>query len=402
MLKEDRDTPSPHRLLEARARPRRAACLPLQLAAAAQAAPLDPLGFSDPGPVRRNLVVHENAGSAVITVTRDPLESLHGAQVRYITSGDGFNPATNSPFQCGAAICTATSDDFTSVKGQLNFDPGETSKTFSVPIVDHGFASVPKTFQVSLFGPSPIGLGPVSKAPVTILEDDPADAITLRQPARAAGGADRWQPARGSAAVRRPAEPGGDRGASRIPALQRDRTPAGYRAVRLLQLQLDVRPGHRHRGLPLPDPRRCRGARARSRCCRPTPSCTASRGNGDSPAQQAAYHNFITGFAQGIGSLPRGAVPRDGLADHDARPELATGSRVRMAELSDAINILTANCPRLVDLPRRGCGRRAVRSRSRRRCSTARASRRSRGSSSTRRTSTGPRRRSRTATRSPG
>src|SRR5437764_146167 len=145
----------------------------VQLVGSASAAPDDPLGFQlqvPPG----GLVVHENAGKAVITVTRGPARSLEGAQVRYISSGDGYNPATNSPFQCGAAVCTATSDDFKSVKGELDFGPGEMAKSFSVRIVDHGISTVPRTFQVSLFGASPIGLGPISKAPVTILEDDPA------------------------------------------------------------------------------------------------------------------------------------------------------------------------------------------------------------------------------------
>jgi endoglucanase len=69
--------------------------------------------------------------------------------------------------------------------------------------------------------------------------------------------------------------------------------------------------------------------------------------NGDTPAQQAAYHNFITGFAQGIGSSRAilfleidSLITASGLNSH--------GLAVRMAELSDAINILTTNCPRLV------------------------------------------------------
>jgi len=71
------------------------------------------------------------------------------------------------------------------------------------------------------------------------------------------------------------------------------------------------------------------------------------RGNGDPPAEQAAYHNFITGFAQGIGSFRAvvfleidSLITTPGLNRH--------GVAVRMAELNDAISVLTANCPRVV------------------------------------------------------
>src|SRR5205807_10043495 len=87
------------------------ALVPLLITGSAQAAPSDPLGFQIQVPAG-GIVVHENAGAAEITVTRDQLESLAPAQVRYITSGNGFNPTTNSPFTCGTSICTATADDF--------------------------------------------------------------------------------------------------------------------------------------------------------------------------------------------------------------------------------------------------------------------------------------------------
>jgi len=139
------------------------ALLPLFLATGAQADPLpDPLGFHFSSPA---YVVNENAGEAVITVQRSPLESLMAAQIRYITLGDGVS--------CGTAECTAVSPiDFTSVKGELDFSPGQTSATFTVPIVDHGTISIPKTIAVSLFGPYPIGMGVPSKAILTILNSD--------------------------------------------------------------------------------------------------------------------------------------------------------------------------------------------------------------------------------------
>src|SRR5436305_293959 len=87
------------------------AALPLAASSGAQAASLDPLGFQIEVP-SGGISVQENAGQAVVTVQRSELASLTGAQVRYITSGDGFNPSTNAPFDCGGTPCTATSDDF--------------------------------------------------------------------------------------------------------------------------------------------------------------------------------------------------------------------------------------------------------------------------------------------------
>jgi hypothetical protein len=112
-----------------------------------------------------SLYVNENAGQAVITISRgDPSED---AQIRYITLGDGVS--------CGTAECTAVDPiDFSSVKGMLDFPVGVASETFTVPIVDHGVQSVPKTIEVSLFGPSPIGMASPNKAVLTILGDDPA------------------------------------------------------------------------------------------------------------------------------------------------------------------------------------------------------------------------------------
>ncbi len=64
----------------------------------------------------------------------------------------------------------------------LDFPAGVASETFTVPIVDHGVLSVPKTIQVSLFGPSPIGMGSPNKAVLTILNNDPAPVHALNNP----------------------------------------------------------------------------------------------------------------------------------------------------------------------------------------------------------------------------
>jgi endoglucanase len=70
-------------------------------------------------------------------------------------------------------------------------------------------------------------------------------------------------------------------------------------------------------------------------------------GTGDSTAEQQAYHDFITGFAQGIGSYPAVLfLEEDSLI---TMPSLNRhGQAVRLAELNDAIDVLTSTCPHLV------------------------------------------------------
>ena len=325
--------------------------LPLIACAGARAgANIDPLGFQIQVP-DGGLVVHENAGQAVITVTRDRLESLFAAQVRYITSGDGYDPATNAPFDCGGTPCTATSYDFTSVKGELDFGVGQTSMTFSVPITDHGTDTVPKTLQVSLFAPSsgpttPTGLGSVSQTTLTILNDDPIATLAAADNplglATAPGGTNPLAGAgffvdptseAASAAKSSPAlnviasQPGTARfgtfsyGSPYVPDI-------GTAVSRYLTRAAGTSPGK----VPLLATYRL---------------VHGVRGNGDSAAEQQAYHNFITGFAQGIGSYRAVLfLEEDSLI---TTPSLnRTGVAVRMSELSDAINILTSTCPHLV------------------------------------------------------
>jgi endoglucanase len=307
----------------------------------------DPLGFQIQLPAG-GLVVHENAGQATITVTRDPAESRMAAQVRYITSGVGYNPDTKAPFDCSGTPCTATPYDFSSVKGELDFQPGQTSMAFAVPITDHGTASVPKTLQVALFGPSPIGLGPVSHATLTILNDDPVDPPALGNPlglpvpppgadplAGASFFVDHESPV-ATAAHAHPAlrviasQPGTARfgtfsySSPYVPDI-------GTAVSRYLTRAAAEEPGT----VPL------------LATYRITQGACKRGGTPDTPDQQQAYHDFIQGFAEGIGSY-RAVL----FLEEDAlitTPCLsAQALAVRMAELNDAINILTTTCPHLV------------------------------------------------------
>jgi endoglucanase len=320
---------------------RRLAVLPVALLcsvlvpAAAQADPAqDPSGFHLDSP---SLYVHEAAGQAVITISRT--NTSVDAQIRYFTLGDGV--------ECGSSKCTAVDPyDFSSVKGMLDFPVGVASETFSVPIVDHGVQTVPKTLAISLFGPSPIGVASPSKAVLTILNDDP---VMPRDPANplalpvAPTGSD---PLAGASFFVDP-ESEAARAAKSTPAIGVIAREPG--AARFGSFSFGKN------GVPDIQTSVSRYlARAQVESPGTVPQLATYRivhglcGHAsDSPADAASYHDFIEGFAQGIGSY-RGVLFLE-MDSIITMPCLSHhGQAVREHELSDAINILTADCPHLV------------------------------------------------------
>ena len=282
--------------------------------------------------------MNENAGQAVITVERT--DTSEEAQIRYITLGDGV--------PCGPAECTAVDpDDFSSVKGELDFPVGVASETFTVPIVDHGVQTVPKTIQVSLFGPSPIGMASPSKAVLTILDNDPVTPRDPQNPLALPVAPGAGNPLAGASFFVDP-ESEAAHAALPEPGDRRDRPRARDRPLRVVQLRQQ---------------RRARTSRPRSRGISPRAQVEAPGtvpllatyrilhglcGHAsDSPADAASYHDFIEGFAQGIGSYR--AVLFLEMDSIITMPCLSPhGKSVREHELRDAINILTADCPHLV------------------------------------------------------
>jgi endoglucanase len=122
---------------------------------AARAAQQDPGGFRLQS---KALFVHERDGAAVITIERS--DTSREAQIRYIA----------------LPMSAAKVQDFTPVKAMIDFQSGQSSATFRVPIVDHGISGLPRTVKIALFGPSPIGLASPSTGVLTILNDDPRTA----------------------------------------------------------------------------------------------------------------------------------------------------------------------------------------------------------------------------------
>jgi endoglucanase len=278
--------------------------------------------------------VDENAGKAVITVERS--NTTRAAVVRFITLG-----------QTGSQPNYAVAPYFfTSVKSgvnapDLNFAPGQASATFTVPIVDHGFNSLDFDVQLSLFGASPIGLAQPSTATLTIQDNDPNPTLNPSDPlglpnatlsANPLAGAKLFVDPQDEAAVAAKQHPAigviaAQPGAARFGSFS---YPNASRAVSTFLARAEYeQPG----SIPILTTYMI----VYGHC-----------GNwSDPPARQLVYHNWIEGLAQGIGNyravlaleqdslISTGCLSRHGLA-------------VRMAELRDAINVLSANCPGLV------------------------------------------------------
>ncbi|MHB8690875.1 MAG: glycoside hydrolase family 6 protein [Solirubrobacteraceae bacterium] len=294
--------------------------LMLAPAGAARAAAFDPLGFRLSAPL---LFVNENAGHATVVVARS--NTFQGAQIRYITIG----VTAQAPY------------DYTPQKGMIDFSPGQAVGTFEVPIVDHGIAGLPKTIQVSLFGPSPIGLSVPAVAVLTILNNDPIGAVDASNPLGLPAAASRTNPLAGAsfyvdhfneaahAARRHPAlraiadQPGAARfGSFSYPS-------ASTAVARYLSKAAVLEPGT-------------------------VPMLTTYRivdghcGHwSDPPADQASYHKWISAFAAGIGTFKAVLfLEQDALI---TTPCLTSqGVAVRMAELRDAIHVLSTYCPHVI------------------------------------------------------
>jgi hypothetical protein len=102
----------------------------------------------------------EGAGSATITVVR--AGNATGTQTVAYTTGDG----------------TAVAADYTAAFGTLTFGPGETSKTFSVPLTDDAAVEPSETIALSLSAPTGgAALGGPATGTLTILDDDAAQPL---------------------------------------------------------------------------------------------------------------------------------------------------------------------------------------------------------------------------------
>jgi acetyl esterase/lipase len=122
-------------------------------------------------------IVDEGAGSATITVKRSGSAAAQ-ASVIYQTAN----------FCCPNATPVV---DYTPVAGTLVFAPGETTKTFTVPIIDDTTVESFESFFVSLSSPSGAVLDSnFAQASVTISDNDAPSIIGFQQPNVIVGEAD--------------------------------------------------------------------------------------------------------------------------------------------------------------------------------------------------------------------
>jgi hypothetical protein len=102
----------------------------------------------------------EGAGSAVITAHLSAT-STDTVTVLYSTSAGTATPGS----------------DYTTTSGTLSFSPGQTSKTFSVPILEDTSDEANETVNLALTSPSHATLGTPSTAVLTIVDNDAAGPV---------------------------------------------------------------------------------------------------------------------------------------------------------------------------------------------------------------------------------
>jgi Ca2+-binding RTX toxin-like protein len=134
-----------------------------------------------------------NVNSSVVTISNDdlPLLSIADASVQEGNTGTTTNasatvtlsaPASQTVtvyYSTANASATAGSD-YTASSGTLNFAPGETSKTISVPIIGDNFYEADETFKLSLSNPTNASLdSTASAATLTIRNDDSLPLLSI-------------------------------------------------------------------------------------------------------------------------------------------------------------------------------------------------------------------------------
>jgi glucose/arabinose dehydrogenase len=108
----------------------------------------------------------ENTPRATITVTRTG-DTSGAASIAYRTVDDP------SPVRCDVVNGTAYARcDYTTSVGTITFNAGESSKTFTVPIIDDAFVEGSESFNVQLSNPSGATLGAQAIATVRISDND--------------------------------------------------------------------------------------------------------------------------------------------------------------------------------------------------------------------------------------
>jgi Calx-beta domain len=102
---------------------------------------------------------NEGVGPATITVQLSAVSDLV-VTVHYTTSN-------------GSALAP---NDYAATSGDLTFNPSQTSRNFSVPIVNDGLRESSETVHLALSAPNGANLGTPTSATLTIIDDEDASA----------------------------------------------------------------------------------------------------------------------------------------------------------------------------------------------------------------------------------
>lgn len=117
-----------------------------------------------------SFTVSESAGEAIVTVTR--VGSTAKAATIEFASTDA----------AGLQSCTVANSkasercDYGTVVGTLRFAVGQSTRTFTIPIVDDALVEGDETLTVTLSGPTAVALGPTTVATITITDNDSSPA----------------------------------------------------------------------------------------------------------------------------------------------------------------------------------------------------------------------------------
>jgi hypothetical protein len=109
----------------------------------------------------------EGETSLVVTVIRNG-DTSGPATATYSTSDDSSLDNCSTP---DTDLASSGCDYITSV-GTVRFAPGETSKTFSIPIIDDGYAEGSESFEVILSNLAGVNMGSHGTASITIADNE--------------------------------------------------------------------------------------------------------------------------------------------------------------------------------------------------------------------------------------
>ena len=106
--------------------------------------------------------VQEQQDVATITVSRT-FGSVNGGSVNFIATG----------------VTATAGSDFTATSGTLTFGPGETVKTFTVPILEDSLDENAESINLTLSNPTGFTLGARTSTVLNINDNDPAPAMSF-------------------------------------------------------------------------------------------------------------------------------------------------------------------------------------------------------------------------------